>query len=124
MMRHSTDFLHGMLQQQQKKMETRSAASKIEQHLRDQAVTGRLMARLTSRPGQSGRADGAVTLLHHLIMSWLCCDSPVFRTVDRKFGKAFPQIYTARYVKSHNDVFTWLSFFLRLFWQTAMPVSA
>ncbi len=35
-------------------------ASQVEQALEDQFVTGRVLAAVSSRPGQSGRADGYV----------------------------------------------------------------
>lgn len=44
----------------QRKLDSRAAASKIDQHISDASVTGRLFARLSSRPGQSGRADGYI----------------------------------------------------------------
>lgn len=44
----------------QKKIEARANQSKIDPHVADASVTGRIMARLSSRPGQSGRADGYI----------------------------------------------------------------
>mmetsp|Transcript_6865 Transcript_6865/g.17687 ORF Transcript_6865/g.17687 Transcript_6865/m.17687 type:complete len:206 (+) Transcript_6865:41-658(+) len=44
----------------QRKLDGRAGESKIDQHISDSAVTGRIMARLSSRPGQSGRADGYI----------------------------------------------------------------
>jgi len=43
-----------------RKMLKRAPASKIDQQLIDQFLTGRLFARISSRPGQSGRCDGYV----------------------------------------------------------------
>ena len=43
-----------------RKLEARAGASKIEQAVDDQAATGRLLACVTSRPGQSGRCDGYI----------------------------------------------------------------
>lgn len=43
-----------------KKIEARKAARKIDSHLKDQFTGGRLLACITSRPGQSGRADGYI----------------------------------------------------------------
>ena len=43
-----------------RKIEARRKDSKIEQSLVDQFMSGRILARLTSRPGQSGRADGYI----------------------------------------------------------------
>jgi len=44
----------------QRKMEARKEFAKIETLLDDQFVTGRLYAIISSRPGQSGRADGYI----------------------------------------------------------------
>ena len=44
----------------QRKIAGRKEASKIDIKLTEQAVTGRLLARITSRPGQSGRCDGYI----------------------------------------------------------------
>lgn len=44
----------------QRKLDSRANASRIDQHVSDAGVTGRLFARLSSRPGQSGRADGYI----------------------------------------------------------------
>lgn len=44
----------------QKKVAARAAGSKIDQALEDQFATGRLLACISSRPGQSGRADGYI----------------------------------------------------------------
>jgi small subunit ribosomal protein S8e len=41
-----------------RKLDARKKESKIEGELIHQFVAGRVLARLTSRPGQSGRADG------------------------------------------------------------------
>ena len=43
-----------------RKLAARSKGKKLDAHLDDQFVTGRLFACLTSRPGQCGRADGYV----------------------------------------------------------------
>merc|ERR1712060_138778 len=43
-----------------KKLAKRAAGKKVEDHLTDQFVTGRLYAALSSRPGQCGRADGYI----------------------------------------------------------------
>lgn len=44
----------------ERKIAGRKEASKIDIKLTEQAVTGRLLARITSRPGQSGRCDGYI----------------------------------------------------------------
>uniref|UniRef100_A0A7E4UY01 40S ribosomal protein S8 n=1 Tax=Panagrellus redivivus TaxID=6233 RepID=A0A7E4UY01_PANRE len=44
----------------QKKYEKRSKTAAVEQHLAEQFSAGRLLARIASRPGQSGRADGYI----------------------------------------------------------------
>ncbi|GAV10010.1 hypothetical protein RvY_19496, partial [Ramazzottius varieornatus] len=43
-----------------KKQKAREAFSKVEQHLEDQFAGGRLLACITSRPGQVGRCDGYI----------------------------------------------------------------
>jgi len=43
-----------------RKLKKRLAASKVDQALSDQFATGRLFARISSRPGQSGRCDGYI----------------------------------------------------------------
>mmetsp|Transcript_11326 Transcript_11326/g.34676 ORF Transcript_11326/g.34676 Transcript_11326/m.34676 type:complete len:207 (+) Transcript_11326:127-747(+) len=42
----------------QKKLAAREKSRKIERALEDQFLTGRLLGRISSRPGQSGRCDG------------------------------------------------------------------
>ena len=42
------------------KIDGRKAVSKVDVALDEQFAAGRVLARLTSRPGQSGRADGVV----------------------------------------------------------------
>uniref|UniRef100_A0AC34F6E7 40S ribosomal protein S8 n=1 Tax=Panagrolaimus sp. ES5 TaxID=591445 RepID=A0AC34F6E7_9BILA len=44
----------------QKKYEERSKLAPVEPHLVEQFQAGRLLARIASRPGQSGRADGYI----------------------------------------------------------------
>jgi len=44
----------------QRKIESRKEEAKVDSLLEDQFVTGRLYALLSSRPGQSGRADGYI----------------------------------------------------------------
>ncbi|KAJ1964681.1 ribosomal protein S8A, partial [Dispira parvispora] len=44
----------------QQKIHKRQANAAVESHLEDQFSTGRLFAMITSRPGQSGRADGYI----------------------------------------------------------------
>jgi small subunit ribosomal protein S8e len=44
----------------QRKHESRKAQSKIESNIKDQFAAGRLYACISSRPGQSGRADGYI----------------------------------------------------------------
>ena len=44
----------------QRKLASRKADSKIDSQLTEQFTTGRLYARITSRPGQSGRCDGYI----------------------------------------------------------------
>jgi small subunit ribosomal protein S8e len=43
-----------------KKLAKRCATRSIEQHLKDQFNTGRILARISSRPGQVGRCDGYI----------------------------------------------------------------
>ena len=43
-----------------RKLESRKKTAAVESALADQFVTGRLYAVISSRPGQSGRADGYV----------------------------------------------------------------
>jgi len=43
-----------------RKMNSRNKARVLEQALKDQFNTGRVLARISSRPGQSGRADGYI----------------------------------------------------------------
>lgn len=43
-----------------RKLESRKADAKMDPHVEDQFPTGRLYAILSSRPGQSGRADGYI----------------------------------------------------------------
>lgn len=43
-----------------RKQEVRKKEAKIDGELTHQFVAGRMLARLTSRPGQSGRADGYI----------------------------------------------------------------
>ncbi|KAJ3395393.1 hypothetical protein HDU92_005917 [Lobulomyces angularis] len=44
----------------ERKVAERKATSQVEPHLEDQFSTGRIYARIASRPGQAGRADGVV----------------------------------------------------------------
>lgn len=44
----------------EKKYKERQKESKVEQGLQDQFMTGRVLASISSRPGQNGRADGYV----------------------------------------------------------------
>ena len=44
----------------QRNIDSRKPASKVEQHLDEQFTSGRIMACISSRPGQSGRCDGYV----------------------------------------------------------------
>jgi small subunit ribosomal protein S8e len=41
-------------------LEARKKDSKVEPELAGQLAAGRVLARLSSRPGQSGRADGII----------------------------------------------------------------
>ena len=43
-----------------KKQESRSANRTLEEHLEEQFKSGRMFACISSRPGQSGRADGYI----------------------------------------------------------------
>merc|ERR1712007_224071 len=43
-----------------KKLEKRKATRSLDSHLKDQFNSGRLLACISSRPGQSGRCDGYV----------------------------------------------------------------
>jgi len=49
-----------------KKIAARKESSKVDPQLIDQFSTGRLYARITSRPGQSGRCDGYILEGHEL----------------------------------------------------------
>ncbi|CAI8032315.1 40S ribosomal protein S8 [Geodia barretti] len=42
----------------QRKLASRKSHAKVEQHVEEQFLTGRLLACVASRPGQSGRCDG------------------------------------------------------------------
>ena len=44
----------------QKKVDQRKAASKVDQNIDDQMSAGRILACISSRPGQCGRADGYI----------------------------------------------------------------
>ncbi|XP_064383571.1 small ribosomal subunit protein eS8-like [Halichondria panicea] len=44
----------------QKKLAARKSTSKIDPHVEEQFLTGRLLACVSSRPGQSGRCDGYI----------------------------------------------------------------
>ncbi|KAI8897257.1 ribosomal protein S8e/ribosomal biogenesis NSA2 [Globomyces pollinis-pini] len=44
----------------QRKLDARKGDSKVETELANQITAGRVLARLASRPGQSGRADGYI----------------------------------------------------------------
>jgi len=44
----------------QRKFNARNKARILEQSLKDQFNTGRVLAKIASRPGQSGRADGYI----------------------------------------------------------------
>ncbi|XP_057309658.1 40S ribosomal protein S8-like [Hydractinia symbiolongicarpus] len=44
----------------QRKIDARKPGSKVEQHLEEQFTSGRVMACISSRPGQSGRCDGYI----------------------------------------------------------------
>lgn len=48
--------------------------AKIDPLLEQQFVAGRLYAAISSRPGQSGRADGYILEGKELEVSWLCPD--------------------------------------------------
>lgn len=41
-----------------RKIEKRQEERKLEQHVEEQFSSGRLLAAISSRPGQCGRADG------------------------------------------------------------------
>jgi len=43
-----------------KKLEHRKAARVLDQHLKEQFNSGRLLGAISSRPGQCGRADGYI----------------------------------------------------------------
>ncbi|KAI8607154.1 hypothetical protein BC830DRAFT_1159416, partial [Chytriomyces sp. MP71] len=43
-----------------RKVNERKEGFKVDQALDDQFVTGRVLARISSRPGQSGRCDGYI----------------------------------------------------------------
>jgi small subunit ribosomal protein S8e len=44
----------------QRKLASRKSHAKVEQHVDEQFLTGRLLACVASRPGQSGRCDGYI----------------------------------------------------------------
>jgi small subunit ribosomal protein S8e len=44
----------------QRKVNARKEGFKVDPLLDEQFVTGRVLARISSRPGQSGRADGVI----------------------------------------------------------------
>merc|ERR1712141_415496 len=44
----------------QRKIDARKPMAKLDQHLEDQFTSGRLLACISSRPGQSGRCDGYI----------------------------------------------------------------
>ncbi|KAK9718162.1 ribosomal protein S8A [Basidiobolus ranarum] len=44
----------------QRKIDSRKQQAKIDHHLADQFSTGRIYAKISSRPGQSGRCDGYI----------------------------------------------------------------
>merc|ERR1712167_384299 len=44
----------------QRKIDARKPGAKLDQHLEDQFTSGRLLACISSRPGQSGRCDGYI----------------------------------------------------------------
>ena len=46
-----------------RKIADRVKERKLDQHLEDQFSSGRLLACISSRPGQCGRADGYVSVL-------------------------------------------------------------
>lgn len=50
----------------QRKLEKRQQNRKLDSHIEEQFGGGRLLACISSRPGQCGRADGYVTFLHFL----------------------------------------------------------
>ena len=45
----------------QRKLEKRQQIRKLDPHIEEQFGSGRLLASISSRPGQCGRADGYVT---------------------------------------------------------------
>jgi small subunit ribosomal protein S8e len=49
-------------------LEKRQQIRKLDPHIEEQFGSGRLLASISSRPGQCGRADGYVTLLLHLFL--------------------------------------------------------
>ena len=56
-----------------RKVASRKAAAPVDAHLQSQFLTGRLYAAISSRPGQSGRADG------YIFEAWLCAWTTKFR---------------------------------------------
>lgn len=55
----------------QRKIEKRQKDRKLDPHIEEQFGGGRLLACISSRPGQCGRADGYVTSFHssiHLLL--------------------------------------------------------
>jgi small subunit ribosomal protein S8e len=49
-----------LMKKKKKKVDERRKNHEVDQLLKDQFPTGKLLARISSRPGQTGRADGYI----------------------------------------------------------------
>lgn len=54
-----------------RKIEKRQVERKLDSHIEEQFSSGRLLACISSRPGQCGRADGLVHILTWVFMFWI-----------------------------------------------------
>ena len=52
-----------------RKLEKRQQERKLDQHVEEQFGGGRLLAAISSRPGQCGRADGYAIYFPHIPLS-------------------------------------------------------
>ena len=53
------------------KIAKRQVGQKLDPHLEDQFASGRLLACISSRPGQCGRSDGYITYFPSYIVSFI-----------------------------------------------------
>lgn len=56
----------------QRKLEKRQQIRKLDPHIEEQFGSGRLLASISSRPGQCGRADGYVTCCSFSLSDMVC----------------------------------------------------